>query len=437
MQGDLDRKPAAAVVRELFAEARSGVLALQNGSVGCNICVQDGRLIFATSNLKRFQLASWLETSKVVTARSVMEAQGEQQGTKGLVEALVASLDIDRVKLVTAIRQLLKEIVVDAVGWDEGTFRFTPGSPVLRNDILLDVPTLAILREVTGDLTVAATSGDTEDEGAGDDSPGSADGFAKMDASPPDASRDGAPAPAPEAPEVRAFRQRVAESEGKNFYDLLGVPKSADEETVRKSYYHLARDYHPDAMQGPVAEACWNEVEEYFASVTEAYNTLTRPQLRKEYDEQLKAGRGMHDEKNVQDPATLAKQNFEQGRRSFAAGEFHDATQFFRNAVRLVPDCPDYHRELGIVQMQNPRWQKAAEESLRQAVELQPADARALVHLGMLYQSNGLKKRAVDAFREALNWDPVNEAALAGLAEVQSGKGDDDGSRRKGLFGRR
>ena len=108
MQGDLDRKPAAEVVRKLFAEARSGVLALQHGSVGCNICVQDGRLIFATSNLKRFQLASWLETSKVVSARSVMEAQGEQSGTKGLVETLVTSHDIDRAKLVSAIRQLLK-----------------------------------------------------------------------------------------------------------------------------------------------------------------------------------------------------------------------------------------------------------------------------------------------------------------------------------------
>jgi hypothetical protein len=55
----------------------------------------------------------------------------------------------------------------------------------------------------------------------------------------------------------------------------------------------------------------------------------------------------------------------------------------------------------------------------------------------MLYQRNGLKKRAIDAFREALQWDPVNEAATAALAELETGKGDDDGGRRRGLFGRR
>jgi curved DNA-binding protein CbpA len=213
-------------------------------------------------------------------------------------------------------------------------------------------------------------------------------------------------------------------------YSLLELDRKADEDAVRRRYYHLARSLHPDTLRGILAEACQGEAEEYFSLITDAYNTLTRSDQRKEYDEHLRSQSTAEKDRDKQDPTSLARENFRQAQRALNNGELHDATQFFHNAVQLDPARAEYHRELGIVQMQNPQWQKSAEEALLQAVALEQTDVRALSHLGRLYQLNGLKRRAVETYQKALQWDADNEMAQAGLAELS---GETPAASRGGL----
>ncbi|GII53659.1 chaperone protein DnaJ 1 [Planotetraspora thailandica] len=65
----------------------------------------------------------------------------------------------------------------------------------------------------------------------------------------------------------------------KDYYAVLGVPKSATGEDIKKAYRKLARKYHPDANQGDV------KTEEKFKEVSEAYDVLSDTKRRKEYDE--------------------------------------------------------------------------------------------------------------------------------------------------------
>jgi molecular chaperone DnaJ len=60
-------------------------------------------------------------------------------------------------------------------------------------------------------------------------------------------------------------------------YDLLGVGRDADADTVKKAYRKLARQYHPDVNPDPVAQ-------ERFKEVTRAYEVLSDPQKRAAYD---------------------------------------------------------------------------------------------------------------------------------------------------------
>ena len=408
-----------AALGKLASERQSGVLALKNNNVGAHICLQDGRVVYATSNLRKFQPARWLVDAHLATEATLKEV-GKVTGTKQLVDALVGRSTGDRMQLVTALRNLTREIALDALSWEGAGLKFNAGVPVLRQHVSLEEPLEKLLAEAEERLEAAAARANNGLETAAEEAP-------------PAAEAD----PYADNPKVAAFRQKVEYARTQDLFALLELDRKADEQTIRRRYYHLARTLHPDTLRGIVAKACSSEAEEYFSLITDAYNTLTRPEQRKEYNDALRDQAAAEREREKQDPASLALENFRQAQRAMNNGELHDATQFFRNAVQLDPGKGEYHRELGIIQMQNPQWQKSAEEALQHAVTLEQTDVRALCHLGRLYQSNGLKRRAVETYQQALQWDPENEMALAGLAEISGG---DSTSSRGGLnriFGRR
>lgn len=65
----------------------------------------------------------------------------------------------------------------------------------------------------------------------------------------------------------------------KDYYQILGVPKSAAEKDIKSAYRKLARKWHPDANPDKPKEA-----EEKFKDIQEAYEVLGDPEKRRKYD---------------------------------------------------------------------------------------------------------------------------------------------------------
>ena len=64
----------------------------------------------------------------------------------------------------------------------------------------------------------------------------------------------------------------------RDYYEVLGVARDADDSTIKKAYRKLAKKYHPDTNVGN------KQAEERFKEVTEAYDILSDPEKRKLYD---------------------------------------------------------------------------------------------------------------------------------------------------------
>lgn len=64
----------------------------------------------------------------------------------------------------------------------------------------------------------------------------------------------------------------------RDYYDVLGVSKTADDEEIKKAYRTLAKKYHPDMHPGD------KEAEEKFKEVNQAYAILSDPDKRSKYD---------------------------------------------------------------------------------------------------------------------------------------------------------
>src|SRR5690348_3781887 len=70
---------------------------------------------------------------------------------------------------------------------------------------------------------------------------------------------------------------------GRDYYDLLGVDRSASEADIKKAFRALARELHPDVSDAP-------DAEERFREVVEAYEVLSKSETRELYDRYGHAG---------------------------------------------------------------------------------------------------------------------------------------------------
>lgn len=85
----------------------------------------------------------------------------------------------------------------------------------------------------------------------------------------------------------------------RDYYKILGIPYSADEQQIKKAYRQLVKQYHPDKNEDEQAVALFREMKE-------AYEVLSHPQSKAQYDIQLfKAQPNLTGRKKIKSPEQL------------------------------------------------------------------------------------------------------------------------------------
>jgi curved DNA-binding protein CbpA len=227
-----------------------------------------------------------------------------------------------------------------------------------------------------------------------------------------------------------------------NHYETLDVPVTADLGQIKRSYYSLARRYHPDKFHDQAQ--LHSRVESVFARITQAYETLTDGTARSAYDAKLTAkekSRRLADSAPKPDKrASTAPQKPKQGeqkrtpeagpetaensfKEGFAAlqqGQTNLAITHLATAARVAPHEPRYRAYYGRALAAHKQTRRVAETEIQAAIKLDPSNATYRVMLGELYSELGFIRRAQAEVQRALVIDPNNVAGQALLRKLET-----------------
>jgi tetratricopeptide (TPR) repeat protein len=177
-------------------------------------------------------------------------------------------------------------------------------------------------------------------------------------------------------------RERVAgllrQAGEASFYQLLDLPPTSTAQEIHDAYEQIARLVHP--VNAPLLGLTGREgvLEMLFEQITQAYLNLSHPERRKAYDRGMSsqawsAALGPGPSQRRDEVRDLADRYHKRALELIAKDELYLAIEALREAVRISPQA-DLYALLGKLQAKNPRWLRAATESLQQAMALGSRD---------------------------------------------------------------
>lgn len=171
-----------------------------------------------------------------------------------------------------------------------------------------------------------------------------------------------------------------------DFYDLLGVQKTASGEEIRTRYHQLAMLYHPDRVQETDKETA----HRVFVRINQAYRVLIDPDTRERYDDHLIAKRAGHP---ISAPPV----------REYSATDdeitewMEDATQSYRQ---------------GDLQ--------TAHGYCRRIIKSGHGPVEAYILIGDVYVGEREKAKALAAYKVALKMQPQNKMVQAKVLRLEA-----------------
>ena len=212
-----------------------------------------------------------------------------------------------------------------------------------------------------------------------------------------------------------------------NYYEILGVDRSASEQEIRDRFRRLARENHPDRYRGPDKAGA----ERKFQTLTEAVNVLTHAEKRRQHDSEIASGL----DKATVDYTQIAKAYLQKGVKAYKEGNYSLAYEAFDLASKHNPQDAKAFHYLSMAAARVPAYTRQAVQAIESALRIEPMNALFLKDAGLLCKRAGLSAKAERYLEESLKWDASNVEVQSALAELRGTK--EGGKGGFSIFGKR
>ncbi|HEV2913435.1 MAG TPA: DnaJ domain-containing protein [Pyrinomonadaceae bacterium] len=268
---------------------------------------------------------------------------------------------------------------------------------------------------------------------------------------------------APPPPSEAEMRQNEVDilfarlGDAQNHYQVLDLSRDAEAGEIKRAYHTLAKRFHPDRFHRDADPSLYARIEDAFARISQAYETLKDQQTRAAYDRALgpmvvmrpkepaaapTQKKQQQEEKPQQKgapkpspasgasmpwgrPASAAavpEEIYQQGAAAFQQGNQTLALSYLGEAARLAPKQARYRAQYGRALAVNQQTRHQAEAEFQAAIALDKENVYYRVMLARLYSEMGMQRRAQSELERALAIDPQSQAARLMLDKLR-GKG--------------
>jgi DNA-binding response OmpR family regulator/tetratricopeptide (TPR) repeat protein len=215
-----------------------------------------------------------------------------------------------------------------------------------------------------------------------------------------------------------ALTKKVMELEHQDHFEILGVPRDAESAEIKKAFFALAKQYHPDRIHSGSNAEVHSLADEIFNLISAAHDVLSDDQQREEYLNQLKTGKKQDISSEVSKILT-AEGSFQKGEMALRKRDFARAVEYFREAVDLCHEEGEFLAHLGWAMFQNdPQNDENVQDArhyISQAIMLNPRIDKAYLFLGNIYKEMNYIDMAENEFEKAIQCNPDCIEALREL----------------------